>query len=64
MTEAQYLTVSEAMENLFGNHTRGIVGVDFEVRFDFHPSDLDADSRRRYEAAWRTLAEARQRRLF
>ena len=59
-----YLTVREALQTLLTVHTSQSATGEFKVQQDVRTTDLDPDGRRRYEAAWRTLAEARRRDVF
>jgi hypothetical protein len=59
-----FLTVREALETLLTVHTSQSMTGEFKLQEDVRPTDLDPEGRRRYEAAWRTLAEARRRSSF
>jgi hypothetical protein len=59
-----FLTVREALEAVLTVHTSQSATGEFRLRENVRPTDLDPEGRRRYEAAWRTLAEARRRSAF
>ena len=60
----QCLTLRESVETLLNIHTSKSPNGEIEIRESVRLADLPSESHDRYQAAWRTLSEARQRSMF